>query len=171
MTYNLKFIFLFSILFLTILNASCDNNWTDKKRKDFAYNCSLIDTIPNLDCSVTGFKYSEINPILVQRINNGLIIDTFNIFASKSGFDSLRSRYYVYIPRVLLLKDTYRFILKCGQSFKLSEMKMVMWPQYSMFSEGYGCVMGDYKIDDVRFENQTNPDFIKPGFKMFKSKG
>ncbi len=30
-----------------------------------------------------------------------------------------------------------------------------------MFSEGYGCEMGDYKIDGIRFELNANPDFVK----------
>jgi hypothetical protein len=30
-----------------------------------------------------------------------------------------------------------------------------------MASEGWGCVMGDYTIDGVRFEHKANPTFIK----------
>jgi hypothetical protein len=44
-------------------------------------------------------------------------------------------------------------------------MKMIMWPQFTMYDENYGCEMGDYKINGVKFEHNTNPDFIKKGFK------
>ena len=43
---------------------------------------------------------------------------------------------------------------------------MMIWPQFTMLSEGYGCVMGDYTINGHRFEHNANPDFVKEGFRF-----
>jgi len=66
----------------------------------------------------------------------------------------------------LYIKDSFQFVVKRYKPFVLSDMKMIMWAQYSMYSEGYGCVMGDYKINGVQFKHNSSPDFVKEGFKF-----
>ncbi len=63
-------------------------------------------------------------------------------------------------------RHTYYFIIPGQKLFVLSDMKMIMWAQFTMFSEGYGCVIGAYKIDAVSFGHNANPDFVKRGFKL-----
>ena len=150
---------------LTFLE-SCSTRWTDKQKKEFAQKCSQTDTADNLVFMLTGFKYEEVENIAVHRIHNGFVIDSFYVHADKNSFDSLRSRYTASIDKPIYTKDTYQFIIPGQKPFVLSNMKMIMWAEFTMFSEGYGCVMGDYKIDSIHFEHDVNPDFVKRGFKL-----
>jgi len=115
---------------------------------------------------LTGFKYEEVKNIAVHRIHNSSVVDSFYVHADKNSFDSLRTRYTASIDKPIYIKDTYQFIIPGQKPFVLSDMKMIMWAQFTMFSEGYGCVMGDYKIDGERFEHNANPDFTKRGFEL-----
>lgn len=65
------------------------------------------------------------------------------------------------IERKMNIKYTYQFIIPGQKPYTLSNMKMIMWAQFTMTSEGYGCVLGDYNIDGKRFTHQRNPTFIK----------
>ena len=38
---------------------------------------------------------------------------------------------------------------------------MIMWSQYTQTSEGWGCKMGNYTIDNEKFEHSGNIKFIK----------
>jgi hypothetical protein len=40
-------------------------------------------------------------------------------------------------------------------------MKMITWSQWTMSSEGYGCVMGDFSIDGIKHKHEGNPVFVK----------
>ena len=64
------------------------------------------------------------------------------------------------------IKDTNYLSKQRQKPIGLTDMKMIMRHKIMMFSEGYGCVTGDYKIDDVRYEKNANPDFVKRGFKL-----
>lgn len=133
---------------------------------EFADSCSKTNSFVGLNFTLTGFSYPEITELKVKQIRQGLVVDSFLINPNKSSFDSARSRYSAYIDRTLLLSDSYKFLLNNGDSFLLSDMKMIVWSQFSMDAEGYGCVMGDYKINGATFKGQPNVDFIKSGFKF-----
>jgi hypothetical protein len=154
---------LFSIVILFI--ESCSRRWTVKEKQEFAQKCSLTDSVQNLALELTGFKQNEIENIIVREMHNGKIIDSFFIHPDKNRFDSLRTRSVAWIEHTIYIKDSYQIVISENQSFILSDMKIVMWPEYTMFSEGYGCEMGDYKIDGIRFEHNANPDFVKKGWK------
>ena len=154
------------ILSVFVLIAGCwDARWTEKQKEEFAEKCSKTDTVGGLTFFLTGFSYDEIKNVMVKQIHNGQTVDSFYVQPDKKIDDSLRTRYLAYINKPLYIKDTFLFIIQGQEPFILSDMKMIMRAQFTMFSEGYGCEMGDYKINGVRFED-CNPDFMKKGFKF-----
>lgn len=160
--------FIWACFFLTIslelIGCFGGKRWSEKERHEFAQKCSLTDTVSGLTFEITGFKYNEIKNIKVRQVHNASIIDSFYLHTPNTSFDSLNPSYTVSIDRPLYIKDSYQFILNPYSLYILSDMKMVMWAQFTMFSEGYGCVMGEYKIDGKKFEHNANPNFIKKGF-------
>ncbi len=153
------------IVIVFLISCRMHTRWTEKQRAEFAEECSSTDAVKDLAVSFTGFAYNEIQQITVKQIHREKIIDSFYLHPDTNSFDSLRLRYSARINRSLYIKDTFKIIVKGYPPFMLSDMKMIMWEQFTMFSEGYGCVMGDYKIDGVRFEHNASPDFKKRGFK------
>jgi hypothetical protein len=153
-------------IFVFFISCTTHTHWTKKQKIEFAEKCSKTDSTDGLNFSLTGFSYNEVKEIVVRQIHQGQIVDSFYVYPNKNSFDSLRTRYSIYIDKSLYIKDTFQFIVPKYPPFILSDMKMIVWPQFSMFSEGYGCVMGDYKIDGIRFDHNANPDFIKKGFKF-----
>ncbi len=153
------------ILSILALTTGCMHRWTEKQRKEFSEECSKTDTIDGLTFFLTGFTYDEIENIMIKQIHNGQVVDSFYVYPNKNTYDSLRTRYSAHIEKSLYIKDTFQFVVQGHDPFILSDMKMIMWAQYTMLSEGWGCVMGDYKIDGVRFEHDTAPDFRKKSFK------
>jgi hypothetical protein len=153
------------ILSILVLTASCIRRWTEEQRKEFAEEYSRTDTIDGLTFFLTGFEYDEIKNIMIKQIHNGQIVDSFYVHPNKNIYDSLRTRYLASINKPLYIKDSFQFVVQGHDPFILSDMKMIMWAQFTMVAEGWGCVMGDYKIDGVRFEHDTAPDFRKKGFK------
>ncbi|MBN1534106.1 MAG: hypothetical protein JXA20_15655 [Spirochaetes bacterium] len=69
------------------------------------------------------------------------------------------------ITRALQLKNSYEFIVPGRSPYRLESMKTVMWPQYTMRSEGWGCVMGDCILDGKRYEKDQSPTIVKRGVK------
>ena len=159
--------FKLTILFVVTALLSCKTHtrWTEKQKKEFAEKCSKTDTADGLNFYITGFSYDEIENILVRQIHNGQIADSFFVRPNKNSFDKIRTTCSAYIDKPFYIRDTLQFIIPGQDTFFLSEMKMIMWSQFTMYEENYGCVMGDYKINGVRFEHDANPVFIKKGFK------
>ena len=60
---------------------------------------------------------------------------------------------------------SYQFLIKEHEPFVLSDMKIIMKAQFTMYSEGYGCTLGEYKINGI-IKDGANPDFRKKGFKF-----
>lgn len=155
------------IIVVFVFFISCrDTDWTEKRKRDFEEKCTKTDTVNGLNCSLTGFDYDEIENVEVLQIHNGQIVDSFYVQPNKNSFDPIRKRYSANIDKPLCIKDTFQFIIKGCDTFILSGMRMIMWEQFTMMSESYGCVMGDYQINGVRFEHNANPDFIKKGSKF-----
>jgi len=153
------------ILSVLALLAGCTTRWTEKQKEEFAEKCSKTDSIDGLTFFLTGFDYDEIKNIMIKRIHNGQIVDSFYLQPPpKITFDSIRTRYLASIDRSLYLKDSFQFVIQGHEPFFLSDMEVGMKAQFTMFSEGYGCGMRAYKINGVRFEG-ANPNFIRKGFK------
>lgn len=157
----MKYCNIFFCLATLLTLQSCFHHWTEKEKEEFKLKCSQTDTLTSLSFSMTGYNFDEIDTILVRELNDGKIIDTFSIFINQASFDRTRNRYSGNIERPMPLKHTYQFVVDGRPVHEIKNMKMMMWAQWTMNSEGYGCVMGDYIIDTTRYEHNANPDFIK----------
>ncbi|WP_294821040.1 hypothetical protein, partial [uncultured Flavobacterium sp.] len=110
-----------------------------------------------------GFEDKAFDSVTVVEYKGNLPIDTFKMYVWPAnrdyrGNDKVRSGT---ADRQMNVDYAYHFLVPGQAPYVLSDMKMVMWSQYTMFSEGYGCVMGDYTIDGMRFEHNGNPEFVK----------
>lgn len=155
------------LLFIAFyLMVEYGGKWSEKERRQFAEECAKTTVIDGLSISFIGFDYPEIDTVTIRQLHNGTCIDSFFVYVSaeRYSYDSIRNQYHAYINRPLTITDSYHIIAHGVQTFILSDMEMVMWPQYTMFSEGWGCVMGSYTLNGVRFEHNTNPVLIKEGF-------
>lgn len=158
---------IFLILFIAFyLLVECGGKWSEKKRQKFAEECAQTTTIDNLYISLLGFDHSEVDTIFIKQIHENRCIDSFPIFVKKEerDYELKRKQHWVNIDKPITITDTYHIVVPNVQTFILKDMEMVMWAQYTMFSEGWGCVMGSYTIDSVRFEHDSNPTFIKEGY-------
>jgi len=159
-----KTVLLFFLCALFLLNG-CFRTWSEKRKKEFSEKCEQTEVLDGLTFFVTGFSFSERDSILIKQMNNSLVIDSFYVHIRLS--DSLRDRYSGWINKPVILNDTYYFIIPEEQTFVLSDMKMKIHPQFTMFSEGYGCQLQEYKIDGELNENRSNPDFRKKGYVFY----
>jgi hypothetical protein len=140
--------------------AGCFGRWTEKQKSDFAARCARTTAVDGLVVELTGFDFERVRAVRVEEVRDGRTIGSFEIHADASGYDPLRRRYLADVDRALDVRDEYRFRVPGEAPYVLSRMKMVVWPQRSMTSEDYGCVMGDYTLDGVRFQRDANPDLV-----------
>ena len=156
-----------ALLFIAFyLMVEFGGKWSEKERQQFAEECANTTTIDGLYFTLGGFDYHEVDTILVKRQHEGKYVDSFYVHVSseRHSYDSIRNQYRASINKPMQIADTYHFIVPDVQTFVLSDMEMVMWPQYTMFSEGWGCRIGCYTLDNVRFEHDSNPMLLKQGY-------
>lgn len=106
-----------------------------------------------------GFDNSEFSSITVNEYKDTTLIGSFVIEADPaiSAYDVENKNRMATISRTMNIRNNYHFIIPGQKPYKLENMKMVMWAQFSMLSEGWGCVMGEYTLDGVRYEHSANP--------------
>ena len=150
------------ILIIPLFLTSCFGKWSEARKKVFCEECEQTRIIEDLSFFLTGFSFSNNDSILVVQMRDSSVIDSFYVQINLT--DSLRNRWQGWIDKTIILDDVYHFVVPEEQTFILSDMKMVMWRQFTMFSEGYGCQMAEYKIDGKLFEHNSSVDFIKPGY-------
>ena len=153
------------VLFVVYVKCT-GGSWSEEKRQQFADECAQTTEVDGLYFSLVGFSYAEVDTIFVRQLKNSVQVDSFFVYVyeQRSSYDSAYQRYSGHIDKPVVVEDTYHFIIPDIQTFVLSDMEMVMWAQYTMFSEGWGCVMGSYTVDSVRYEHNTNPTFVKKGY-------
>lgn len=154
-----KLLYLPAILVLT----GCFSHWSDEDRAEFEAECTNTKTFSNEVFSFRGFDDTEFYSIPIVEYKGTTPIDTFSMPVSpaRDDFDREHKRRTGSTDREMNVDYSYHFLIPGQAPYVLSDMKMIVWSQYTMFSEGYGCVMGDYTIDGVRFEHDGNPEFVK----------
>jgi len=160
----IKFTATLSFVSLLIILTCCGNSqWSDEKRKKFETECSQTQTFNNVIFQFRGFDNNEFDSIMVKEYNGSTISDSFKIFVSpaQSPSEKERKERSATISREMNIKYNYQFIIPGQEPYVLANMKMIMWAQYTMNSEGWGCVMGNYTIDGIKFEHDANPTFTK----------
>ena len=159
-----KFKFTLIIAIISITLISCFNrHWSAEQRKEFDTKCSQTDTFNNIVFQFRGFDNNEFDTIVVKDYKDTVLVDSFKVFVGPAQYpyEKERKERYATIDRTMNVKHKYHFIIPGQRPYELANMKMIMWAQYTMTSEGWGCVMGTYTIDGLRFEHDANPTFIK----------
>ena len=138
--------------------TSCFHYWTEKEKKNFDCKCTQTDTFELGVVHFRGFNNTEFDSILVRAYKDTVLIDSFKIFVdpSKSDWDKENKRRSATILRTMKTKYKYQFIVPGQQPYELSNMKMIMWAEWTMTSENYGCVMGSFTLDGKKFEHCGN---------------
>jgi hypothetical protein len=148
------------LVILSIYSFSFNQDWSEKKKKKFLLEeCSQIDST-NLFVEFTGFTIEELEETFVLQIHENEIVDSlFIVLLTTYNHDSNNIIYSAKIEKPIYIHDTYHFIVN-QHIFVLSNMKMTLHPQYTMFSANYGCEMGEYAINGKNIEGRY-PNFIK----------
>jgi len=144
-----------------LLLASCPGRWSKRQTDDFRARCEQTRTLSGLVIQLTGFEREEIENVEVKELVDGGVTDTFVVHVHDDGRDAVRKSYTASIDRVINVGSAYEFDVRSQQPYRLEQMRMVIWPQFSMTSEGWGCVMGDYVLDGRHFVNSANPSIVK----------
>ncbi len=145
---------------ILLVTTACNHKWTEQERKDFETKCAKTDSVRDLVVNFKGFVNSDFDSVAVYELNGTALADSFKLYVSLS--DEVGGAYRsAHIERPLCLKHRYQFVIPGQKPYELSDMKMIMWAQYTMSAEGWGCVMGDYIIDGKHFEHDANPTFQK----------
>ncbi len=155
-------IVLLALLIITI-GCSSSRRWTPEQRNDFESKCTARESVEYLDISFRGFDDKAFDSVVVKEYDNKKLVSTFNVPVppARDKFDRDARRRFAKIDRPVNLKHTYEISVPGQRPYRLANMKMITWPQYTMNSEGWGCVMGNYTIDDKKFERTATPEFIK----------
>ena len=158
---NLFIKLLFGITFFTF--CSCFDHWTEAQKRDFEKSCNETDTVKNMYVQFRGFELNELDTVFVKEYRGAQLLDSFQIKV-EPPFDPWHREnkvYFAMIEKTVRIENKYLFIVRGQQPYVLDNMKMIMWAQYTMSSEGWGCQMGNYTIDSTRFKDNATPEFIK----------
>jgi hypothetical protein len=158
--------FLSFCLLVFIIGLTCCNNftsWTDEQRKAFQFKCNHTDSVTDLGVSFIGFSNAAFDSVLIKEFKEKTVVDSFKIFvrAADGSWERENKVRYAEIGQTLCIHHTYQFIVPGQKPYELANMKMVMWPTYSMSSENYNCEMGDYTLNGTRFTNVGGPQLCK----------
>ncbi len=154
-------------LFMSAACIGCREHlgdWSEERRNEFKVQCSNTDTFSSLVLALRGFENSEFDSIRVEEYDGSILVDSFGVRVDNMH-DKLRRERLASIHQTMNVKHTYCFIVPGQDPFVLADMGMVMWAQYTMTGEGWGCVMGDYTLDSVRHEHNANPTLVKRNWK------
>lgn len=149
-------LFLFSI---TLLTSCFNRHWSEKQRNEFKQECDQTETFTSMIVLLKGFDNNEFDSVIVNEYKDSILIRSFKIYADSatSPYDVENKNRTATISRTMNINYNYHFIIPGQQPYKLENMKMIMWAQFTMLSEGWGCEMGDYTLDGIRFEHSANP--------------
>jgi len=141
------------LLFFLAFSQACRRKWTEEKKAELEAQCESIDTLDgSFSFSLDGFNYPEIDTILVTRFKGTDSMASFYVHPDPHMRDSLRRRHDCEIGWPVDLRQTYRISIPGQKAHFISQMKMQMHPQFTKFSEGYGCTLGDCLLDSVKTE-------------------
>jgi hypothetical protein len=154
------------IAFIAFSLSRCNflTHWSESKKAEFCKKCEEeTDTLHSAWISFRGFSDVQMDSVLVINKRRGKMVDRFYIYPSSDN-DKVRPRdFSTRIEKAMLLKDTILFEVSGEKPFVLCDMKMVMYPQFTMYSENYGCVLGTYSINGKVYKSQ-GIELVKEGF-------
>jgi hypothetical protein len=147
-----------ALLILVLFSTGCFHRWTEKEKKEFECTCEKTDTFQINPIEFVGFENNEFDSVLVKEFRDTILLDIFKIYVSKAEdpWGKEHKRRSGSANRTMHTKYLYEFVIPGYRSYILSDMKMIMWPQWSQTSENYGCVMGDFTLDGKQFHHCGN---------------
>ena len=157
---------IYLLISLLLLTSCWSTEWTEKERKDFSEKCSKQINFNAGSIHFDGFEFNELDNAKVIEKNGLKVLDTIviKIDTHRGNHDKQHKRYWGGFDIDLNVNHSYEFILGNDEPYVLNNMKMIMWAQYTMGGEGWGCEMGNFTIDNEKFEHQGNIGFKKRGF-------
>jgi hypothetical protein len=161
---NTSTILIFSLLvIMTGCSEKHNRRWTEKEIEDFKCKCELTDTFNNIVILFKGFESNEFDSVLIKEFKDNTLLDSFKIyvFPSQSPYDIEHKERSGTINRTMNTKHKYEFILPGQRPYELANMKMILWSMYP----GYGCKMGSFTLDGIKYQNNGNPEIRKWNFK------
>ena len=149
---------LFTIAFVSIKGCWLSNDWTEEERQAFREKCNKQKEFSPNPIIFSGFDLNGTDSILVIKKNNSTAIDTLNIYIEKNRnkWDIENSKYSGTSTKDFNVNNKYEFQIKNETPYILDSMEIVMWAQFTMGGEGWGCVMGNYYVDTNKFEHTGN---------------
>jgi hypothetical protein len=158
-----KYIASFCVLAAAAALSCGHTQWTPEERNAFQTKCSKTETIHSLRVSFRGYEDNAFDAVVVKEYKDSKLLGSFKVPVppAQSQWDREHRSRSATIDRTINISHSYEFIVPGQRPFRLADMKMIMWAQYTMNSEGWGCVMGDYTIDGKRFEHDASPTFDK----------
>lgn len=158
---GLHLILLFVILTLTGCWES--NRWTEEERNAFEKKCNQTREFEVSPICFEGFEYQDSIMIIVK--NNKTILDTLftRMRMNQNKFVTSNNKIWnTHLPKLTFnINNQYDFYIGKEAPYELNNMEMIMWAQYTEVSEGWGCKMGNYTIDNIKHENSGNIRFKK----------
>lgn len=133
------------------MQSSCgDSVWTKEKEEKFAQKCDELKEVEPGPIGFKGFDYNEIDSIRITEWSADQSIDTTFVYAPEFYPDY--SNYWIHLSRKFNVDHTYEVQVGSSGSYILDRMQTVVWPQYTMFSQNYGCIIGVYHVNGKRYE-------------------
>ncbi|TDR27026.1 hypothetical protein [Hydromonas duriensis] len=115
-----------SILLLGLLGVStvgCTEGMSNEDLLSESKRCEARATIDSMDFILVGFKYKDINPVVVRRLRNAHVVEEFTVVPKEKTLDPIRNWYGATINRTFYIGDTYQFVVKDEPAFVLTDMK------------------------------------------------
>ena len=164
--FNFKKILILTSL-ISLTSCWISSTWSKEKREEFKIECESQIYFETGGICFNGFKFDEIDTVTVIEKENTFIIDTLFIYPQqkRNKFDEERQRFSGTPEIKFNVNHTYEFFLESDTPYILDNMEMIMWSQYTMAGEGWGCEMGNFTIDNKKFEHEGGISFRKRGFK------
>jgi len=157
---------LFSV-FSTFLTGCWFPSLTNAKREKFKTKCKSQIYFDTGSICFAGFPFEQIDTIRVVEKDGITPINTLYIYPRQERHNhNTELQEFWGIPEVQFnVNHSYEFYLDSDKPYILDNMEMIIWAQYSMVSKGWGCKMGNFTIDNEKFERQGRIYFKKRGFK------
>jgi hypothetical protein len=166
---KIKFINTYILFFSTVLLTSCweSSSWTEEKRETFRMECESQVYFDTDAICFTGFTFDEIDTVMVIEKNNLTTLDTLYTYANinRNKHDKKYNKYWGDPTSQFNVNNTYEFHIDTDEPYILHNMEMIMWAQYTMAGEGWGCEMGNFIIDKDTIEHQGIIIITKRGVK------
>lgn len=163
-----RIVIISALLYLFLILQGCFyHKWSKKQLQNFIKNCTSRKTVTNLSISFIGYTKKQLKSVKILEYVQNKLVDSFTIDISRTGVrlhpyqKGNPETYSVHIGRPLNLEYKYKIKISDEKPYVLKNMKMVVWPMFSMTSQHYGCEMGNFTLDGKQFKQTAGVNIIK----------